>query len=159
MNNFFSAAIVECNVHYNSRIIFSKLFCFYYLLLNFFRKLITRPNGADDNILTCESFFRVTQIIHEQIHQKIHLVLRTFPVFCRKCVHCYILYAHFIAFCYNFFQCVGACLMSCTARKSAFFCPSAVAIHDNPNMHGNPCIINFRKSFFLKKHIFYLITV
>ena len=79
-------------------------------------------------------FRRFLQIGAEQVHQRIDFILRTLPVFGRKCIDREILHANVLAVGGNGAERLRADLVTGLARQTAFLGPAAVAVHDYRNM-------------------------
>ena len=66
--------------------------------------------------------------LHTFAAKSFYSIIRSVPIFSRKCIYRKILYAKVMCVLYNFFNGSGSCCVSCLSRQKSFFCPTAVSI-------------------------------
>ena len=97
--------------------------------------LVTQDSDTHTVLLRCLQ--TGLHIIAEQLHQRVHLILRAVPVLCRKSIYCQILDSHTVRLFTDHFHRLGSLHMPVIAGHSFCFGPTAVAVQNNCYMIRN----------------------
>ena len=97
--------------------------------------LVTQDSDTHTVLLRCLQ--TGLHIIAEQLHQRIHFILRAVPVLCRKSIYCQILDSHTVRLFTDHFHRLGSLHMPVIAGHSFCFGPTAVAVQNNCYMIRN----------------------
>ena len=88
--------------------------------------LVTQDSDTHTILLRCLQ--TGLHIIAEQLHQRVHFILRAVPVLCRKSIYCQILDSHTVRLFTDHFHRLGSLHMPVIAGHSFCFGPTAVAV-------------------------------
>ena len=92
------------------------------------------------------------EIFIEKIHYSLDLIGRAFPIFGRKSIHGEILHAQLFSVAGDGAESLRALAVTEFPRQTAFFSPSAVAVHNNAYMRGHFCA-GRQQRFFSSSHV------
>ena len=136
-----SCAVAQGYDHRHGGVLLRVLFSLTKFLLHFFRQPFPIADDTEAYVVLHEDL--VFQGGQHEAHQCGDFIRRTVPVLRGEGVECEVLHAQPHAFRCDAAHGLHSCLVSVGARFVAFCCPPAVAVHDDGDVPGYSCHVQF----------------